>query len=603
MPAGFFDHIVRLVRVMRWRAGLVLLMLGCTGLLESFGLLLLIPLLGAVGLDVQQGSVGRISSFVSAAFATVGLRPTLLLVLSIFFAVNVALSLLRRAHGLLAASLEEHVVRTTTQRLYGAIVHMNWLTFSRMRGSDLTVALTFDCERIGLAASQLIVIASSVMVTAVYVILAFRLSIAMSAGVFACGAALLVVARRRTDRAALLGASYGDSVRDVQSAVTDDLAGMKTIHSFVAETRSRLRFATLTDRTAAIRFANAKNQLNSNFWLECGSVAMLSLFVVVAIRGLSFTAPALLMLLFLFTRIVPRFVSLQQSVHFYASLLSSVRRVADLESQCLAEAEPSFERLPAIRPRHQIRFESVTFRYSTDGPPVVAGVDLTIDAGATVAIVGPSGAGKTTIVDLMMGLLSPECGRLVIDGAPLDADLLGSWRQAVGYVPQDTFLFHDTIRANLRWAVPTATDEALKEALALASAEFVFELPLGLDTIVGDRGIRLSGGERQRIALARAILRHPWLLILDEATSALDSENERRIFEAIERLHGSMTIVMITHRVSAVTGADLIHVLEKGRVVESGTWEALMIRPGGRFRALCEAQSVNAVGLPPVYGL
>jgi ATP-binding cassette, subfamily C, bacterial len=589
---GFFEHVVRVVRVMRWRAGLVLALIACTGLLESFGLLLLIPLLGAIGLDVQQGPVGRISALVSAVFAGVRLTPTLPLVLGVFVAVNVALAMLRRAQGILAASLEQDVVRATTQRLYGAIVHMNWLAFSRLRGSDLTVALTFDCERVGLASSQLLTIAASLMVTLVYVLLAFRLSFFISAAVFACGTALLVILRRRTDRAALLGANYADAVRDVQGAVTDDLAGMKTIRSFVAERRSHLRFTTLTDGIAAIRFASIRNVLDSNFWVEVGSVAMLSLLVLVAIRGLNFTAPALLMLLFLFARIVPRFAWLQQNLHFYVSLLPSIHRVADLEARCLAAAEPSFELMPALRPHHHIRFESVTFRYDAEGPPVLADVDLTINAGAMVAIVGSSGAGKTTVVDLMMGLLSPERGRILVDDVALDANSIGPWRQAIAYVPQDTFLFHDTIRANLQWAVPTATDDAIKDALVLASADFVFELRQGLDTIVGDRGVRLSGGERQRIALARALLRHPWLLILDEATSALDSENERRIFDAIERLHGSMTIVMITHRVSAVAGADLIYVLEKGRLVESGSWDVLMMMPAGRFRALCEAQGM-----------
>jgi ATP-binding cassette, subfamily C, bacterial len=575
---------------MRWRAGLVLLMLGATGVLEGAGLLLLIPLLGAVGLDVEQGSIGRLASLVTAGFATIGLKPTLPLVLLVFVGINVALSMLRRAHALLAASLEQDVVRITAQRLYEAIVRLDWLTFSRMRASDLTVALTSESERVGLAASQLLTMAASVVVTAVYVILAFRLSFLMTTGVFACGVGLLFLLRRRTDRAAALGASYSDSIHDRQAAVTDDLAGMKTIRSFVAEARSLTRFVAITDRVAAIRLASARNVLDSNFWVEVGSVGMLSMLVLVAMQILRVKATALLVLLFLFSRIVPRLASLQQNVHFYVNLLPSVHRVAHLEARCVAAAEPAFERLPPMQPHDRIRFESVSFRYEADGAAVVSDLDLTIDAGTTVAIVGASGAGKTTVVDLMMGLLTPQRGRVLVDERALSGETIGSWRQTIAYVPQDTFLFHDTIRANLGWAVPAATDEEMRHALIMASADFVFDLPQGLDTVVGDRGIRLSGGERQRVALARALLRRPWLLILDEATSALDSENERRIFDAIDRLHGSITIVMITHRVSTVAGADLIHVLERGRLVESGAWGALLVRPGGRFRALCDAQ-------------
>ena len=162
-------------------------------------------------------------------------------------------------------------------------------------------------------------------------------------------------------------------------------------------------------------------------------------------------------------------------------------------------------------------------------------------------------------------------------------------------MPQETFLLHDTIRANLLWARPRARESDLQEALQLAAAdEFVAALPLDLDTIVGDRGVCLSGGERQRIALARALLRHPSLLILDEATSALDPENERRIQDAISRLRGELTIVVIAHRLSTVRTADQILVLDSGRLVENGTYDELAARTQGRFRALIEADRGGA---------
>jgi ATP-binding cassette subfamily C protein len=187
---------------------------------------------------------------------------------------------------------------------------------------------------------------------------------------------------------------------------------------------------------------------------------------------------------------------------------------------------------------------------------------------------------------------------VLVDEKPLRTEQMRSWRNKIGYVPQDTFLFHDTVRANLLWARPEASDEEVREALRLAAAEdFVSRLPQGMDTVLGDRGVRLSGGERQRLALARALLRKPSLLILDEATSNLDSENERRIQEAIERLHGSITILIITHRLFTVLGADVIHVLEQGRLVESGDRDTLMAKENGRFLALCKAQSVN-IGTP-----
>ena len=152
----------------------------------------------------------------------------------------------------------------------------------------------------------------------------------------------------------------------------------------------------------------------------------------------------------------------------------------------------------------------------------------------------------------------------------------------MGYVAQDTVLFHDTVRANLRWANPAASEQEMKDGLTLAAAEFVFDLPQGLDTTVGDRGMLLSHGQRQRIALARALLRRPGLLILDEATSSLDFENERRILDAIERLQGRTTVLLIAHRVSAIQRAQMIFVIEDGRVAESGDWQSLSRRPSHR---------------------
>ena len=212
-------------------------------------------------------------------------------------------------------------------------------------------------------------------------------------------------------------------------------------------------------------------------------------------------------------------------------------------------------------------------------------IDFVIPARSTVAVVGPSGSGKSTLADLIMGLVTPDDGTILIDGKPLTGELIYNWRSSIGYVPQENFLFNDTIRGNLLLVRPGASEEEIWDALRQAAADsFVASFPEGLETVVGDRGIRLSGGERQRIALARALLRKPTVLILDEATSSLDRENERRILDAIEGLHGELTMVIIAHRLSTIRRADSIVVLEQGRIVETGTWASLS-QEGGRFWA------------------
>jgi ATP-binding cassette subfamily C protein len=571
----FVEHIRRLIREFRWRAFGVIGLLAVTGFFEGAGLLLLIPLLGAVGLEVQSGAIGRLAASVTRALAVVGLPPTLGAVLLVFLAVNIVLSLLRRLQLTFAAALEQEVVRRTAERLYDAIVKMDWLTFSRMRGADLTVALTSESERVGLAASHLMNLCVTGTVTVVYVGLAMRLSLGITLLVSACGVLLAVLARSRTARARRLGAAVSDSMHEYQAAITDDLMGMKTIRSFSAEGRSFSRVVSLAGDLADVRNASIRHYANSTFWLEAGSVAVLSALVYVAVERLQFQSATILMLLLLFARIVPRLTTFQQKLEYYVGTLPSVQRMDALERKCRASADPGHPAALPERFRQQILFDAVSFQYAHDAPKILEDFNLTIDAGTTVGLVGSSGAGKTTAADLVMGLLTPDSGRVVIDGRPLSRDWIANWRQTVAYVPQETFLFHDTLRANLRWAVPEASDDAVNEALRLAAADFAFDLPSGLETVVGDRGVRLSGGERQRIALARALLRKPSVLILDEATSALDADNEGRIFEAIHRLHGSLTIIIITHRLSSLAGADRIHVLQHGQVVESGSWPQL----------------------------
>jgi ATP-binding cassette subfamily C protein len=193
-----------------------------------------------------------------------------------------------------------------------------------------------------------------------------------------------------------------------------------------------------------------------------------------------------------------------------------------------------------------------------------------------------------------MGLIAPKEGNILIDRKNFGPEGIRAWREQLGYVPQDTFLFNDTVKANLLWAKPDANEEEINQSLRFAAAEeFVHGLPKGVDTILGERGVLISGGERQRLALARALLRKPSLLILDEATSSLDSENEKRIQNAIERLHGQMTILIISHRLSTIRGADIIHVIEEGRLIESGTWDDLISKDNGRFLELCKAQGLE----------
>jgi ATP-binding cassette subfamily B protein len=234
----------------------------------------------------------------------------------------------------------------------------------------------------------------------------------------------------------------------------------------------------------------------------------------------------------------------------------------------------------------ELRFEGVSFGYDADGPPTLDAIDLVVPAGTTTAIVGETGSGKTTLGYLVARLYDATAGRITIDGVDVRDVSFASLARTVGLVSQETYLFHATVRENLRFAKPDATDEELEDAARAAQIhDLIASLPEGYDTVVGERGYRFSGGEKQRIAIARTVLRNPPVLVLDEATSALDNETERAVQEALDRLAEGRTTLAIAHRLSTIRHADEIVVLDGGRIVERGSHAELLAR-GGRYAAL-----------------
>jgi ATP-binding cassette subfamily B protein len=247
---------------------------------------------------------------------------------------------------------------------------------------------------------------------------------------------------------------------------------------------------------------------------------------------------------------------------------------------------PDAVRLDPARVRGEVRFDGVAFGYDPEGPPTLSEIDVTVPPGARVAIVGETGSGKTTMGYLVARLYDTTAGRVTIDGVDVRDLSFDSLARAVGLVSQETYLFHATIRENLRFARPDATDDELQAAARAAQIhDLIAALPDGYDTVVGERGYRFSGGEKQRIAIARTILRNPPVLVLDEATSALDTETERAVQAALDSLAEGRTTIAIAHRLSTVRDADEIVVLDRGRIVERGPHAALLAR-GGRYAAL-----------------
>jgi len=571
-------------------------MLGLS-VIEGVSLVLLVPLLQLVGVDAGAPGSGRVGDAVAAAFRAVGLTPTLGRVLAVYVAIAVLQSLLQRWQTVLSASMRQQTEAVLRMRLYAAIGRAEWQFVARSRMSSFAQVLTSELDHVGTAAHDLVDLAVVSLIALVYIAIAFGVSPQITALVLISGATVALLLRRRVSDAHKAGEEMSATRARLYAAVSDHLGSLKTAKSYGAVDRQHAAFERLTTAIRNINLKTIGGYARLRQETAVGSAVALAITVYVARAVLAVPTAHLLMLLVLFARLMPRLTGLIERAQTFATMLPSFAAFDALEAQCLAAAERQVGRPQPIRFEQAVTFDRVTFAYNGKGEPALADATFDIRAGATTAFIGPSGAGKSTIADLLLGLIEPTGGRILVDDQMLDPSRLAAWREQIGYVHQDSFLFHDTIRANLLWARPAATPDDLDRVLRLAAADrFVASLPLGIDTVIGDRGVLLSGGERQRIALARALLRQPTLLVLDEATNALDTENERRIQEAIEGLRHQTTIVVITHRLSTVRAADAIHVLDRGRLTESGSWTELMSRSDGRFRQLSQIQTLSDQG-------
>lgn len=380
---------------------------------------------------------------------------------------------------------------------------------------------------------------------------------------------------------------------DLNASLANDLGGIATIKAFRAEAREVER---IRDASNDYRGANRAAIRVSSAFVPLIRMAILAGFTATLVLGGWITLDGGLevgtysVLVFITQRLLWPLTQLGEVFDRYQRAMASTRRVLDLLAvkAAIQEGSESLE-----DPKGALLFDDVTFGYG-DGEPVLRGMRLDVRAGETHAVVGATGAGKSTLVKLALRLHEVREGAVRVDGRDVRELTFGSLRKTIGLVAQDVFLFSGTVRENVAYGRPDATDEELIEAARLAEAiEFIEALPEGWDTRVGERGQKLSGGQRQRLSLARAILANPRILILDEATSAVDNETEAAIQRSMEVVARDRTMLVIAHRLSTIRRADAIHVLDEGRVVESGTHEELLAK-GGLYASLWAVQTGSA---------
>ncbi|WP_226611224.1 ABC transporter ATP-binding protein [Marinobacter nauticus] len=396
-------------------------------------------------------------------------------------------------------------------------------------------------------------------------------------------------------KAGPLYADVREKVGDLSSRLANNLGGIATIKSFTAEQREAKR---LKDASEAYVDANRRAIRISSAFIPVIRMAILAGFLatftvggMMALEG-SLNVGAYGVLVFLTQRLLWPLTGLAEVIDLFERAMASTRRILDLLAEPVNvrdEAGKSLEQ-PV---RGKVSFNQVSFRYAGSGAGI-QDITLSVPAGNTLALVGATGSGKSTLIKLLLRFYDPSHGDIRIDGQPIRGVSLKSLRDAIGLVSQDVYLFEGSIRDNLAYGKPDASEEEIIDAARTAEAwSFIEALPEGLDTPVGERGIRLSGGQRQRLSLARALLKNPPILVLDEATSAVDNETEAAIQRSLKRIGHNRTVIMIAHRLSTIVDADTIAVVENGRIVEEGDHDSL-IRNNGAYAAQWRVQTGQA---------
>jgi ATP-binding cassette subfamily C protein len=560
--------LIRIFRQYPWQTLTMLSLLLLSGIVEGVGLSAMLPLLAVALGGSQGGAIGsgqkvtEAERIVRQVFETIGLTPTLeILLLFIFTTMVLKVVFVWIANKHVGFT----VARLTTDlrhQLLRAFMLARWEFHLRQPVGKLSTALMGETMRTARAYAAGVGIIIAVIQAIIYVTVSLMVSWEVTLIALAAGAFFAYPLNRFVKKARWAGKRQIKLRKSMNAKFVDSLQSIKPLKAMAREERAESILITKTDKiqNALQKEIISKESLSAAQEAVKVTFMLAAIYLTIAIMGMKPTI--VLVLILLLGRVLGKLGKIQKQYqnlgHLesgYWSMMETYELARKMREQKLGDRKPELKKAICLK--------GVTFAYKKYN--VLDDASLVFPAGQISAIVGPSGAGKTTIVDLVIGLLRPRSGEVWVDDLPLAQIDLNQWRSMIGYVPQETLLLRDSVFANVTLRDPDITEHEVEEALRKAEIwEFVQTLPKGLQSSVGQRGLKFSGGQRQRIAIARAIVRKPRLLILDEATTALDPETEAAICQTLSRLRGDITILAISHQPAVMKVADCAYQIEDG---------------------------------------
>jgi len=549
----------------------------------GISIVMLIPMLGL--LDISQDSVSALS-VLTTPLQGLPYAAQVCVMIALYFCLVVFKSLLSRMLSLRENSFLENYTYNLRDQLYRTVAHADWEKLAASKQSDMINLFTAQCSQVSHGVTQIIHLISALFSALMQLAIAVWLSLPVTVFVFICGCAFVMLFRRMFR----ISKAYGEELikinRSMYSELFNQLRSVKEVRTYNVQKEHAALFEGISDSFRQAKMKYVRLQAVPQVVYSCAAAFMIGVIFVVSVLLFKMDTARLMVLVYVFMRLWPVFSGLYGRLQGILTCLPAYEKLQEAFAK-LGRNDVQEEPTAPLPFEKEITFKNVAFSYQGSEEKVLQDISFTLKKGTVIALVGRSGAGKTTIADLLLGFLQPTEGEILIDGVPLTRETLPAWRHALGYVPQEPLILNASVRENLQRFHPKATEEEMIEALKKAQAwDFVMNLSDGLDTTLGDQGVRLSGGERQRIVLSRVLLGHPRLIIMDEATSAMDYESETAVRQAVRELDPDITVVIIAHRLATVRTAQYALVLEDGSITENGLLSELLARPDGYLHKL-----------------